>query len=80
MTKPPERLSLEDLPDMLTVPEAAKATRLNAESIRRAIRRGELEAIGRAGKRGKNLGNYGYRIHKATLEAWYFNLAKEAQS
>lgn len=82
MTKPAE-LTLADLPDLLTVPAAAKALRIHPETIRRAIRKEQLAATAPMGKIGKQLANTGYRIHKAELERWYFNLAhetKEAQS
>lgn len=80
MTKP-DRLSLDDLPETLNVREAAEAIRSNPETIRRAIRKGHLAAIAPRGVTNpKAFGSTGYRIHKAELERWYFNLAKEAQS
>lgn len=75
----PERLNLDDLPDTLSVREAAEAIRSNPETIRRAIRKGTLAAIAPRGVTNpKAFGTSGYRIHKAELERWYFNL-QEAQ-
>lgn len=70
-------LTLDNIPDLVTVSEAAAATRLSSDLIKAAIRRGDLPAFLPGGKRdvrspGRGMG---YRITKADLQAWYFGKA-----
>lgn len=67
------RLTLDDVPSLLTVGEAAAATRLSPEVIRAAILRGDLEAFIPLGRDPAHAGRgLGYRIHRKALESWFF--------
>lgn len=70
-------LTLDNIPELVTVSEAAAATRLSPPLIKAAIRRGDLSAFLPGGPRNvKSPGRgMGYRIRRADLQAWYFGQA-----
>ncbi len=73
MTDPTELLSLDDLPESLTLQEAADAVRMDHRTLRRAIRRGELIAYIPRGRDPLRAGRgQGYRIQRQDLQDWYF--------
>lgn len=65
--------TLANLGDLVTLKEAAEATRLSERTIRSAIARGDLAAFipGNRDKRWPGRG-LGYRIKKTDLETWFF--------
>lgn len=66
-------LTLENLGDLVTLREAAVATRLSPTTIRAAIKAGHLPAFipGKRDPRKTGRG-MGYRMMKSDLEAWFF--------
>lgn len=69
--------TLGNLGDLVTLKEAAEATRLSSKTIRAAITRGALPAFipGNRNKRTPGRG-MGYRIKKADLQSWFFGAAR----
>lgn len=66
-------IDLSLIPDLVSIKEAAEATRLSELTIRNAIRSGELEAHVIAGRDPRKAGRgLGYRIRRDHLQAWYF--------
>lgn len=66
-------LSLADLPDVLTLAEAAAALSTSGATLRAAIKAGDLAAFIPRGRDPRRAGRaMGYRIHKADLQRWYF--------
>lgn len=67
------RARLELVADLLSVSEAAEVVLVSTQTIRAAIRKGELEAFIPRGRQPKKAGpGMGYRIAKSDLQAWYF--------
>lgn len=66
-------LTLENLPESMSVREAAATVKVHYQTIYKAIREGKLKAVLPAGAEGKRGGRFGYRISAAALQAWYFN-------
>lgn len=66
-------LTLENIGEILTVAEAAAATKLSVIIIRNAILSGELKGFipGNRDRRWPGRG-MGYRVQKAALQAWFF--------
>lgn len=72
-------LTLEDLPAIMDTAQAAEATQTHPETIRRAIRRNELEAFIPRDRDPLRAGRgQGYRITKESLTSWFFHTPKEA--
>lgn len=77
---PDRTLTLDDIPEIVTVAEAAAAVRMSQAVLKAAIRRGELEAfipgIGtwKSNPTGVKHAGRGrtYRIHRKALARWYF--------
>ena len=68
-------LTLEDLPLVMTAGEAATAVEVHVETIRRAIRQGNLEAFIPRGRDTAHAGRgQGYRITRESLARWYLNV------
>ena len=66
-------LSLDDLPALMTLAEAAKAVEMSVPVVRKAIRRGELEAFIPRGREPLRAGRgQGYRITRDALTRYYF--------
>lgn len=68
-------LTLDDLPDVLTLAQAAQAVSMTEATLRKSIKDGSLRAFLPRGvteplRAGRG---QGYRIEKSALEAWYFN-------
>lgn len=68
------RVQLEGINDVLTLIEAAQATGLSSNVIRKAITTGALKAFTPGGvsihATGRGLG---YRVRKADLQRWFLN-------
>lgn len=66
-----------DAPETFSITEAARLLGLTPQTIRKAIRKGEIEAfiIGNREplKSGRGMG---YRITRAALQSWYFGKTK----
>lgn len=56
---------------VLTVAEAAELVGVHHNTIRRAIKNGELAAHMPLGRDPRRAGNFGYRIARAELLRWY---------
>jgi len=68
-------LRLEDLPELMTLAEAAKVVEMHHRTLRRAIIRGELEAFIPRGRDPLRAGRgHGYRITREALASWYLNV------
>lgn len=65
-------LNLDDLPDLLDIRTACAALGVSDDTVRGAIRSGELRAYIPRGKAPGRAGRLGYRILKRDLERWYF--------
>lgn len=64
---------LEGLADILTLDEAAHAVHLSEDTLRRAIKSGELHAFIPRGRTPARAGRgMGYRIFRRELSRWYF--------
>jgi hypothetical protein len=71
--EPTEGLPEFNGPDMLTLGEAARLCRYKPQTIRDAIKRGELPGfIPRGRLPGKTGPGNGYRIFRSDLQRWYF--------
>jgi excisionase family DNA binding protein len=68
-----------DAPETFSINEAARLLGLNHQTIRKAVRNGEIPAfiIGNREplKSGRGMG---YRITRADLQAWYFGKGQSA--
>lgn len=65
--------SLEDLPEHMTLAEAAERVEMRVPTLRKAIKAGELEAYIPRGRDPLRAGpGQGYRITKAALTRWFF--------
>lgn len=72
----PPPVTLEGLPDVVTIKQAAVALHLGSDAIRNAITRGDLDAFTAGGLlNGRGMG---YRIVKAELVRWYTGQPKAA--
>ncbi len=68
-------IDLADLPDVLTLQEAAAVVGMDHRTLRRAIHRGELAAFLPRNRPALRVGRgQGYRIHRDDLTNWYFGL------
>lgn len=66
-------LSFEDLPALLSLREAALAVKMTVPTLRKAIKRGELDAFIPRGRDPLRAGpRLGYRIKREKLAEWYF--------
>lgn len=66
-------LTLDDLPELMTLAQAAAAVRMNEHSLRVAIKAGELAAFIPRGRDPLRSGRgQGYRIRREDLQRWYF--------
>lgn len=72
MTQEPTTFDLEDIPETMSVKEAAAVLGVQHYTIRRAIWRGELEAVMPRGRDPQRAGRMGYRITREALRSWYF--------
>ncbi len=78
MSKDPTVEELEGLADILTLDEAAHAVHLSDDTLRRAIREGELKAFIPRGRKPSKAGRgMGYRIFRRELKRWYFGEAED---
>jgi hypothetical protein len=67
------RRTLEDIPELMTLKEAAAAVEMTELTLRTAIKRGELEAFIPRGRDASRAGRgQGYRITREALRAYYF--------
>lgn len=67
-------LTLDNLPDLMDLTEAAEKVNMNPATLRKAIRDGELEASIPRGREPARAGrSQGYRITREALQSWYFN-------
>lgn len=67
------KLTLEDLPDLMTLAEASAAIEMSIPTMRVAIKRGELEAFIPRGREPLRAGRgQGYRITRDALTRFYF--------
>lgn len=80
-TLPLSELTLDNVPELVTLREAAAATRLSVEVVRAAIRNGSLPAFMPGGPRNPKAPGrgMGYRIRKGDLQRWYFGEAVKAR-
>lgn len=66
-------VDLSDIPELMSIKEAAAAVHLSSLTIRNAIRSGALAATIIAGRDPRKAGRgLGYRIHRDALQRWYF--------
>lgn len=66
-------LTLDDLPAIMDLDDAAARVLMEKTTLRRAIKAGELQAFVPRGKTpGRTGRGQGYRITAAALQAWYF--------
>jgi len=71
-------LDLADLPDLLTLRDAAEAVRMTVLTMRRAVKSGDLPAFIPRGRDPIRAGRgQGYRIRREDLQAWYFRTPPE---
>lgn len=68
---------LEMVADFLTVQEAADLVGMHPITVRRAIRKGELDAHTPRNRNPRQLGGGGYRIARVELVRWYQGKPKE---
>lgn len=67
------KLSLDDLPTIMTLAEAAQAVEMKVPTLRVAIKRGELDAFIPRGREPLRAGpGQGYRITREALTRYYF--------
>lgn len=71
----PARMSLDQLGDIVTVSEVAEVCRLDKKTVLKAIHSGTLPAFFPAGSQ-----YLGFRLHRADVEAWYFNDPERAHT
>lgn len=72
-----DAVTLEGLGELVTLQEAARATRLSERTIRSAIKRDELEAFIPGGRDPRKPGRgMGYRIKRSDLQRWFFGAAR----
>jgi len=70
--RPAVPASIDEAQTALTVPEAARRVGVHEDTIRSAIKKGDLPAFLPMGKEpGKGGRGGGYRIMPAALERWY---------
>lgn len=63
-------------PEILTLGECARLTRYTPQTIRDAIRKGELPGfIPRGRTPGRTGPGNGYRVYRADLQRWFFGSA-----
>ena len=76
-SQPDPSLTLDDWPDIMTLAEAATRIGYTTDALRVAVRTGRLTAFIPGGRTPLNTGRgKGYRITRASLEAFYFGGAK----
>lgn len=72
------KLTLEDLPEIMTLVEAAAAVEMTSVTLRKAIKTGELEAFIPRDRPPLRAGRgQGYRITRESLQRYYFGSANE---
>jgi len=72
MARPP--INLDDIPELMDLAEAAGLVHMHPNTLRQAIKRGDLEAWISRGREPLRAGrSQGYRISRHGLTAWYFN-------
>lgn len=75
-----QTLTLEELPELMDLGEAANQVSMSVQSLRNAIRAGELAAFIPRGREPLRAGpGQGYRITREALASWYLNVP-EVQS
>lgn len=68
-----EDLQLEDLPELMTLAQAAEAVRMSVPAVRAAVKSGDLPAFIPRGRDPLRAGRgQGYRIKREDLQRWYF--------
>jgi excisionase family DNA binding protein len=69
----PDTPTLEDLPELMSLSEAAEAVRMSVGAIRMAVKSGDLPAFIPRGRDPMRAGRgQGYRIRREDLQKWYF--------
>jgi len=67
------KLTLEDLPEIMTLVEAAARVEMQPLTLRKEIKVGSLEAFIPRGREPLRAGRgQGYRITREALQRWYF--------
>lgn len=67
------KLTLEGIPELMTLAEAAAMVEMTITAVRMAIKRGELKAFIPRGRPPLRAGRgQGYRITRESLQAYYF--------
>lgn len=73
MTAKAQALTLDDLPELMTLREAAEAVRMGVPALRAAVKAGDLPAFIPRGRDPLKAGRgQGYRIRREDLQKWYF--------
>ena len=73
MPEPTAEELFAQLPDLVSLPAAARACHMTQATLRAAIKAGELAAFIPRGREPGNAGRgQGYRITRADLTHWYF--------
>lgn len=65
--------SFDELPETMTLQEAADLLNISVATLRRAYRLGELAVFSPRGRDPLRMGRgMGYRVERAELQRWYF--------